>query len=63
MNTFDAGGTTYRKSSWSQTDWTKQCVGVATSDCTCHMQLADSVTEQELTGVPRGEFLAFLAAV
>lgn len=60
MAEFIANGTTYTKSSKSQTDWTKNCLGVA--DCEKHTQLADSVTQDELKGFSRGEFLSFMAA-
>lgn len=63
MSTFIANGTIYTKSSWSETDWTKQCIGVAGCNCIGrHMQLADSVTASELTGFSRREFLSMLAA-
>lgn len=63
MNSFTANGTTYLKSRWSETDWTRQCVGVASCPCgSAYMQMADSVTQDELTGFPRREFLGFMAA-
>ena len=62
MSTFHAEGVRFRTSTWSDTDWTKNCVGVGTV-CTCHTSVADSVTRQVLTAFPNAEFAAFLASV
>lgn len=63
-HTFEAQGLTFTKSSKSDTDWTKQCVGVLFHT---HPQvvahLADSVTEDVLSDFPEREFLALLRTV
>jgi len=62
MSTFHAEGVQYRTSTWSDTDWTKNCVGVGTA-CTCHTSVADSVTRSVLELFPNAEFTAFLGGV
>lgn len=62
MSTFEAKGLTFTKSSWSDTDWTRQCVGLG-SKCQCHVSMADSVTEDIIGGFPRSEMAALLLAV
>lgn len=54
---FEAQGLTFTKSTYSDTDWTNQCVGVHSADTAA---LADSVTREALTGLPNGELLALL---
>ncbi len=44
-HTFEAQGLTFTKSSKSDTDWTKQCVGVHAVPSRGTALLADSVTE------------------
>jgi hypothetical protein len=61
MNTFEAKGLTFTKSSWSDTDWTKQCLGVRVAEGV--VALGDSVTEDIIDGLERSEFLALLSAV
>ena len=41
MATFEAGGTQFRKSSKSDTDWTRNCVGVHTAPAGLQSALAD----------------------
>lgn len=62
MATFRVEGITLKTSSYSDTDWTQQCVGVG-SDCTCHMGVADSVAQDRVLSFPNGEFAAFLAGL
>lgn len=62
MSYFEIDGRTFRKSSRSDTDWTRNCLGVAASDCRCHTDIADSVTGRVLPGFPAAEFAAFTAA-
>lgn len=62
MATFLAEGVHFRTSTWSDTDWTRSCVGVGTV-CTCHTAVADSVTEDVLNLFPNSEFTAFLGGV
>lgn len=61
-HTFEAQGLTFTKSSWSDTDWTKQCVGVG-SECLCHAAMADSVTEDIIGGFPHSEMIALFKTV
>lgn len=63
MSTFEAGGIQFQKSSWSETDWTKQCVGVHTAPDGLRSALADSVTKDVVARIPGNELLALLAAV
>jgi len=63
MSTFEAEGINFRKSSWSDTDWTKQCVGVHVAPASLTSALADSVTKDVITNVPGQELLALLATV
>lgn len=62
MSTFEAQGRNFKKSRWSDTDWSRQCVGVG-SECLCHVSMADSVTEGIIDGIPNHEMLALLTTV
>lgn len=62
MSMFNVGSLKCRTSTYSDTDWTRQCVGVG-SDCDCHQQLADSVTKQFTLKVDNAGFASFLASV
>lgn len=60
MSTFSIKDTTFRTSSFSETDWTKKhCVGVACDD-SC-VKVADSTTQDLVLSFPKAEFAAFLA--
>lgn len=61
MAHFEIAGRVFRKSSRSDTDWTKNCLGV-NADCQCHADIGDSVTSDILAGFPVSEFAAFAAA-
>ena len=58
---FTIGSTEYRTSTYSDTDWTKQCVGVA-SECLCHTQLADSQDQEVELEFRNDEYAAFVAS-
>lgn len=62
MAEFTAQNRVFTKSQYSETDWTKQCVGVG-SLCNCHQDIADSVTESIVGGFSNAEFTAFMKAV
>jgi hypothetical protein len=62
-HTFEAQGLTFTKSSRSDTDWTKQCVGVLVHTHPMEAHLADSVTEDILPDIPGRELLALLRTV
>src|SRR5690606_33328254 len=62
MSYFEIDGRTFRKSSRSDTDWTRNRLGVAASDCRCHTDIAESVTGRELPGLPAAEFAGYAAA-
>lgn len=49
-------------STYSQTDWTQQCVGVG-STCDCHRVVADSVTRRFVLGFTNTEFVGLLGAL
>lgn len=62
MDTFRIDNATFRKSSFSKTDWTqKDCVGVACDD-SC-VKVADSTTQDLVLSFPKAEFAAFLAGL
>lgn len=58
---FHLNGTNYNTSTYSDTDWTRQCVGVG-SECLCHTAIADSVTQDLSLSFRNDEFTAFMAA-
>lgn len=57
---FEAQGLTFTKSTYSDTDWTNQCVGVLFHTQPMEAHLADSVTEDILPDIPGREFLTLL---
>lgn len=60
---FSIGDLTFQTSSWSKTDWTKQCVGVSNCACDGVQQLADSKTQDRTLTLSNSEFVRFLAAL
>lgn len=61
-HTFEAQGLTFTKSSRSDTDWTKQCVGVHVAPASLTAHVADSVTKEALR-LPGRELLVLLRTV
>lgn len=58
---FTAQGREFIKSSKSQTDWTRNCLGVQVTEQT--VAFGDSVTEDIIDGMQRSEYLSLLAAI
>ena len=58
---FHMAGTEYLTSTYSDTDWQRQCVGVG-RECLCHTALADSVTQDISLSFRNDEFAAFMAS-